>query len=61
MKKIFLVFLSILIVTFSSCQDSVANKINSSSTVAKTDRITNQACSKNQLHFQQTHHLEEKC
>ena len=130
-----------MIVTFSSCQDSAAKKINSSSTVAKTNqisqetaadgpvmtfektthdfgtinegdkvttqfsftntgkadpvivdargscgctvqnipkmlllsldnqkllllvliRIINQACSKNQLHFQQTHHLEEKC
>ena len=40
MKKIFLVFLSILIVTFSSCQDSAAKKINSSSTVAKTDQIS---------------------
>lgn len=40
MKKIFFVFLSILIVSFSSCQDSAAKKINSSSAVAKTNQIS---------------------
>ena len=40
MKKIFYVFLSILIVSFSSCQDSAAKKINSSSAVAKTNQVS---------------------
>ena len=39
MKKYFCI-LSILIVTFSSCQDSAAKKINSSSAVAKTNQIS---------------------
>ena len=40
MKKIFFVSLSILIATFSSCQDSAAKKINSSNSDAKSTQIS---------------------
>ena len=57
MKKIFLVFLSILIVTFSSCQDSAAKKINSSNSDAKSTQISQGATAEGPvMTFEKTSH-----
>ena len=43
MKKIFFVSLSILIATFSSCQDSAAKKINSSNSDVKPIQVNQES------------------